>query len=234
MTGRVAVIPAPPAPHRARGTPSRTGWRGLPAAGSDRAVTVLEVLVLAGLILCGMGAIHLLSSGSGPPKGLIPTTLQETGATLRVVGNVYGLAASDTVTGGVTIRFPQENPHALGACLFTLSTLVGDMGGIDMDRAMVTWTFGNRSVALPSDPAPPLEGPAWTIVSRSHVIPYHAADGDRILEPNEQFDLLVIAPEPLLPRSAFTLVIIPREGGYPLTIPRTVPARVTPVMDLDG
>jgi hypothetical protein len=195
---------------------------------------MMEVLVLAGLVLCGMGAVYFLSGGSGPVQGFVPAALQVAGATLRVAGDVDGFAASDTSVAGIPIRFPEQNPRALGGCLFTISTLVGDMGGIDMDQAMVTWITGNRSMALPPTSARPVDGPSWTIASRSHFIPYHAADGDRILEPNERFDLLIMAPEPLPPRSAFTLVITSREGGYPLTVQQTVPARVTPVMDLDG
>ena len=232
--GNVAVVPFPPTRHRAGGPRAQDGQRGSPAPGCEQAVTVLEVLVLAGLILCGVGAAHFLSVDSGSMKGLVPATLQETGAALEVVGGVHGIAASDTSVAGIPVRFPEQNPRALGGCLFTISTLVGDRGGIDMDQAMVTWITGNRTVALPPTSARPVDGPSWTIASRSHFIPYHAADGDRILEPNERFDLLIMAPEPLPPRSAITLVITSREGGYPLTVQRTVPARITPVMDLDG
>ncbi|MDD1653926.1 MAG: hypothetical protein LUQ64_05210 [Methanomicrobiales archaeon] len=196
-------------------------------------VTIMEAMALALLILCGAGAVYILSAHGGPLAGAVPAAVQAAGTAMEVAGDVDGLAASDTTLGGIPVRFPQENPRALGACIFTVSPLAGSRG-IGMDRATVTWTAGGNTTVLPFVADGPVEGPAWTIVSRSHALPGHTADEDLVLEPGERFELLAVAPAPLEPYAVFTLVIHPAEDAVPLTIRRTVPARVTPVMDLDG
>jgi hypothetical protein len=200
----------------------------------EQGISMGEVLLLAALILGVLVVVHLLTGGSGPTEGVVPAALEMSGATMRVVGDVNGLAASDTALEGIPVRFPREDPRSLGACVVTVSTLMGDMGGIDMDQAAVTWTTGMSTVALPPLLAGPVEGPSWIIVSRDDVIPFQSDDGDRILEPGEQFTILFVAPSPLGPGARFTVEIFPGGGGIPLTISGTVPPRVTPVMDLDG
>ena len=209
----------------------RTGLHG---QGREQGIAMGEVLLLAALLLGVLVVVHLLTGGIGPEEGLVPAALEMTGATLRVVGDVNGLAASDSTLEGMPVRFPRVDPRSLGACVVTVSPLVGDMGGIDMDRAAVTWTTGTSTMILPALTAGPVEGPGWIIVSRSQFNPFQPEDGDRILEPGEQFTLLLVAPEPLGPDARFAVEISPSGGGIPLTISRTVPPRVTPVMDLDG
>jgi hypothetical protein len=192
------------------------------------------VLLLAGLILGVLVVAHSLTGGNRAPQGVVPAALRMSGETLRVVGDANGLAASDTTVAGIPVRFPRKDPRSLGACVVTISPLVGDMGGIDMDLVTVTWTTGATTIVLPSLAEGPVNGAAWIIVDRSEFNPFQPEDGDRILEPGEQFTLLLVAPEPLGPGGRFTLEISPGQGGMPLSISRTVPPRVTPVMDLDG
>jgi hypothetical protein len=192
------------------------------------------VLLIVALLISALVVVYLLVGGNGAMAGAIPGALKMSGAALRVVGDVNGLSASDTTLEGIPVRFPREDPHSLGACVVTLSTLVGDMGGIDMDRVVMTWTTGSSTVVLPPLTEGPVEGPAWIIVSRSEFNPFQPEDGDRILEPGEQFTILIVAPEPVAPGHPFTVEIAPGGGGIPLTLERTVPPRVTPVMDLDG
>jgi hypothetical protein len=233
-----AEHPDPGYVRRKRRFPARSGSRGRtagrPGVTGEHGITVLEVLVLAGLILCGAGAVCFLSAGSGQQEGVVPAALLMEGTAMQVVGDVDGLAASDTTVEGIPVRFPEQNPRALGACLLTVSPVVGAWEGIDMDRVRISLSSQGRTRPLTFLPAGPMDGSSWTIASRSHFLPFHAADEDRILEPNEQFGLLIVAPSPLEPREQFTLTIAPLEGGVPLTVTRIVPARVTPVMDLDG
>lgn len=192
-----------------------------------------ELLLLIALLVGVVGAVHLLSGGSGGPSGVVPAALEVTGTALRLVGDVKGLAASDTTVAGIPVRFPREDPRSLGACVVTLSPLAGDMGGIDMDRVAIAWSTGSSSVILPPLTAGPVEGPAWIIVSRSEFNPFQPEDGDRILEPGEQFTLLLVGPDPVGPHRRFTVGISPGGVGVPLSISHTVPPRVTPVMDLE-
>lgn len=65
---------------------------------------------------------------------------------------------------------------------------------------------------------PPLGPGRWIIAKRSGSPPFWSADADNILEPGEQFDLLLSLPAPMKPDEEVTVRLLP---------PGAVPYRVT-------
>ncbi len=100
-----------------------------------------------------------------------------------------------------------------------------------MSRATVEIATSDGTERLGRTVETPVHPGTWTIVRTGHTVPFRQADDDTLLEPGEQFDLLVYPSRPLSPGEPFGISITP-PGGVPLTVERTVPPRITPVMDL--
>ena len=198
----------------------------------ERAVTPLECIVIVALfaVTC-LAMIHFLPAPAALPGGMIPAALKESGDSLMLVGSVVGYAATDGTVGSVRVRYGREDASRMGAVSFVVSLFIGDMGGIDMDRATVA--FANRSgsgVLKRADGNLTGQG-EWTISGKYNMIPFREADEDNILEPGEQFELLLCPAVSLSPYEVFIISVAP-QGGMPLSVIRTVPPRFTRVMDL--
>ncbi|MDV2481474.1 hypothetical protein F8E02_05535 [Methanoculleus sp. Wushi-C6] len=199
---------------------------------TDGGLTVLEAVILGVVaLLLAAVAIHAAAGPAAAPGGLIPLVLGETGDCLVLDGNVYGYALADGSIGGADLRCDRPDPSAMGSLACSVRLFIGDMGSIDMGRATVEVATRERVERLGMTTEMPVLPGNWTIVRKGHTVPFQEADDDLLLEPGERFDLLVYPSRPLARGEAFRLCITP-PGSVPLVVERTVPPRITPVVDL--
>jgi len=71
--------------------------------------------------------------------------------------------------------------------------------------------------------------PGWSIAGK-FMLPGHSADSDSILEPNEQFELLICPSDTTVPYQESTVIIDPARGALPLPVSRSASPLVLPVM----
>lgn len=119
----------------------------------------------------------------------------------------------------------------MGSVACSVRLFIGDMGCVDMSRATVEVATRGRVERLGMTADVPTLPGNWTVLRKGHTVPFRQADGDLLLEPGERFDLLVYPSRPLEAREAFRICITP-PGSVPLAVERTVPPRITPLMDL--
>ncbi len=199
---------------------------------ADGGLTVLEGAILGVVtVLLAVLAVHALAAPAGPPAGLVYSALDETGGCLVVSGDVYGYALASGSIGGADLWCDRPDPSRMGSVSCSVRLFVGDMGSVDMSRAVVAVTTRDGTERLGRTAEAPVRPGNWTIVRMAHTVPFGQADDDTLLEPGEQFDLLVYPSRPFAPGETFRLGITP-PGGVPLTVERIVPPRITPVMDL--
>lgn len=195
-------------------------------------LTVLEWAIFGVVtVLLAVLAVHALAVPPGPPAGLVYSALQETGDCLAVSGGVYGYALASGSVDGVDLWCDRPDPSRMGSISCSVRLFVGDMGSVDMGRATVEIAARDGTERLARTAEAPVRPGNWTIVRTGHTIPFLQADDDILLEPGEQFDLLLYPSRPFAPGETFRVCITP-PGGVPLTVERTVPPRITPVMDL--
>ncbi|WP_048179980.1 hypothetical protein [Methanoculleus sediminis] len=199
---------------------------------ADGGLTVLEGIILCIVaILLAVLAVHALNAPPGPPGGLVYTALEETGECLMVSGEVYGYALGERSVDGVALVCDRPDPSRMGSVSCSIRLFVGDMGSVDIGRAVVEVSTPEGTERLDRTAGAPVSPGNWTIVRMGHTIPFLQADDDTLLEPGEQFDLVIYPSRPFAPGERFLIRIAP-PGGVPLTMERTVPPRITPVMDL--
>ncbi|MCK9307127.1 MAG: flagellin [Methanoculleus sp.] len=195
-------------------------------------LTALEGAILGVVtVLLAMLAVHALSVPAGPPAGIVYSALGETGGCLVVSGDVYGYALANGSVGGTDLWCARPDRSRMGSVACSVRLFIGNMGSVDMSRTTVAVTTPDETEHLGRTAEAPIQPGNWTIVRMVHTIPLQQADDDFLLEPGEQFDLLVYPARSLAPGESFRISIIP-PGGVPLTVERTVPPRITPVMDL--
>jgi len=199
---------------------------------ADGGLTVLEGAIL-GVVTVLLAALlfHALAPPAGPPAGLVYSALEETGGCLMVSGDVYGYALASGSVDGADLWCDHPDQSRMGSISCTVSLFIGDMGSVDMSRTAVEIATRDWTERLARTAEAPVRPGNWTIVRTGHIVPFRQADDDILLEPGEQFDLLVYPSRPLVPGEWFRISITP-PGGVPLTVERTVPPRTTPVMDL--
>ncbi|WP_292520905.1 hypothetical protein [Methanoculleus sp.] len=199
---------------------------------TDGGLTVLEAAILGVVVLLFAAfALHAATGPAGQPAGLVLLALDETGRCLVLDGDVHGYALTNGSIGGADLACDQPDPSRMGAVTCSVRLFIGDMGSVDMARATVEVAAPGRIERLGWTRETPTRPGNWTIVRTGHTIPFRQADDDLLLEPGERFDLLLYPSWPLEPREAFRISITP-PGGVPLIFERTVPPRITPVMDL--
>lgn len=199
---------------------------------ADGGLTVIEWAILGVVtVLLAVLAVHAPAVPPGPPAGLVYSALEETGGCLTVFGDVYGYALASGSVDGVDLWCDRPDPSRMGSVSCSVRLFVGDMGSVDMSRATVEIATRDRTERLARTVEVPVQPGNWTIVRTGHTIPFLQADDDTLLEPGEQFDLLVYPSRAQAAGEAFHICITP-PGGVLLTVERTVPPRITPVMDL--
>lgn len=154
------------------------------------------------------------------------------GDNIQPVGTVFGFPAVSGTLGNADVRFAQPDPGKLGAVRVTISLFIGDTGAIDMDRVNMSWAVSSSSEQIQKTDTLLLVCPGWTITGKNNLLPGRSADSDNWLEPGEQFDILACPSNGVKPYGAFTLTIRPDGSAMPLTVTRTVPPIINPVMNL--
>lgn len=154
------------------------------------------------------------------------------GGNLQPVGSVVGFAAVNRISGDNPVVFTDPDPGKLGAVHVMISLFIGHTGAIDMDRANVSWSGPGSYELLPHSGTLPLVCPNWTISGKYNLLPGHIADADNWLEPEEEFAILACPSSGVRPYETFSLTIRPEGTAMPLTISRTAPKRIMPVMNL--
>jgi hypothetical protein len=153
-----------------------------------------------------------------------------------IASNITGYADISGTLGRVQVTNPAPNPDKLGAVLMkvqldSLRYVWKPGAGVDLDRSTVVFVSPSGREVIPRNNMLPMRKPGWVIVRKGSTIPYQGADQDNILEPNEAFVLFVYPSTPLPPSTPFTVTInLPEETA--LTVNRTVPMKIKPVMDL--
>lgn len=200
------------------------------------AVTILDIIIAVLIIFVFSVFFFHLTAGSGSsaenrPGGILYSSVQDTGHMLALSGPVTGYQDLCEDFGDFSLYRPEPNPSNLGAVRFTVQLMIGDMGGVDMDRAVVVFDVKDNTERLGLQLPVRIVNPGWSIVKKLHMVPYHQADSDNILEPGEQFDIVVYPSARLSPYTDFK-VSIEDDGGLPLIFKRTVPVKITRVMEL--
>jgi hypothetical protein len=168
---------------------------------------------------------------------------QDAGAGMKRVADnlvvndaIAGYADQSGMLGQVQVDNPRPTPSSLGAILLKIQLksvrLIWQTGtGVDLSRAVVTFTGPAGTETLPGTTRAVLVKPCWKIAEKGSILPGQDDNGNDLLEPNEVFVLFIYPSVPLPPGTPFTLVVdVPEET--PLVVSRVVPDPVTPVMDL--
>jgi hypothetical protein len=154
------------------------------------------------------------------------------GDNIQPVGSVFGFPAVSGTHGNAEVWFAHPDPGKLGAVRITISLFIGDTGAIDMDRVNMSWAAGSSSEQIQKTGTLLLVCPDWTITGKNNLLPGRSADSDNWLEPGEQFEILACPSTGVQPYRTFTLTLSPDGSAMPHTVTRTVPPRMSPVMNL--
>jgi hypothetical protein len=106
------------------------------------------------------------------------------------------------------------------------------MGGVDFDKVRVVWESGGIAETIPRKDSRPLVCPGWTIAGKFNMLPLKSANGDNILDPNEQFEIFACPTNTTVPYQQFSLTILPSGNMAPPIVSATVPPLVQPITSL--
>jgi hypothetical protein len=154
------------------------------------------------------------------------------GDNLQPAGNMYGFPSVSRTSGTIPVIILHQNPGKLGVVQQVVSLFMGDTGAIDMDRVQVQWKSEAGSEIISRITSATLVCPNWTISNKFNLLPGRTADSDDWLEPGEQFEIILCPQEGVSPYGTFTLVFSPDGVAMPLSITRSVPFNIQPVMNL--
>ena len=155
---------------------------------------------------------------------------------LVLADDITGYADISGTLGFLPVVSPHPDPTRLGSvqmeiqlASFRLNWEPGT--GEDLTKATVTMTSNYGSETLGRKTTVPMIRPGWEIVEKGGMLPGLQANENDILEPNEVFTVFVYPSRPLPPGTSFSVVLsMPDQRS--LTVSRTVPVPVTPVMNL--
>jgi len=206
---------------------------------TDDGFTGLELVIITGVIL-GVAAILLVHfSGSGMPAwnrllpgGLVAESTYISGDNLQPAGNVYGFPSVNHQLGTTPVIVVRQDPASLGVVRLVVSLFMGDTGAIDMDKVRIRWNTGSGPEYIQRIPSGTLVCPNWTISNKFNMLPGRTADADDLLEPDEQFELTLCPTAGIPPYGSVSFTISPEGVAMPLTITRSAPSRIQPVMNL--
>jgi hypothetical protein len=202
-------------------------------------LTGLEMVILL-TVFISVSAVLLVyqAGGSVPggvrtfPGGFVAESIYVSGNNLHVVGNVYGFPSLSRTSGTTSIVIRHEDPGRLGVVRLVVSLFIGDSGAIDMNRIAVQWNRDPGQEILSRTTSATLVCPNWTISNKYTMLPGSSVDSDNLLEPGEQFEITLCPSDGVPPYQTLTIVFSPDGVVMPLTIARTVPFSIQPVMNL--
>lgn len=205
----------------------------------EHAFTGLELVILLTVIIGILIILVLFMSGGEVPAGvrtfpggLVAESMYISGDHLQPVGSVFGFPALSGTRDNENVVFLHPDPGKLGVVRMMVSLFIGDTGAIDMDRTNVRWTSQKPNELIHKTDLSFLVCPNWTISGKYNMLPGHIADADNLLEPNEAFEILLCPSTGVQPYGSLSFTISPEGTAMPLTITRTVPPGILPVMNL--
>lgn len=208
-------------------------------ASPDTALTGLELVILAAILICFVLVAVFLQYGGGGlpwnrvfPGGVVAESMYISGDGIQPVGSAIGFSSVSRGQTPLPVIYPRPDASRLGAVQLTVSLFIGDTGAIDTDRLNVTWTTRQVSEQIQKTNLTPLVCPNWSITGKYNMLPGRTADADEWLEPGEQFQILVCPSEGIPRYQSFTLGMYPDGVAVPLRLTRSAPARIQPVMNL--
>jgi hypothetical protein len=207
--------------------------RGNPEDGYmyGSAITLIAVAVLISLALFTLFILPSYQTGETAYSSLGVLTDD-----LALSGHVTGYGGLPvTRPNGTVLQIP-NHPAGLasiqmGVRLATLRTSWEPGTGDDLSKATVVITTPGKTETLPLQAAGPGNPPGWIIYKKTGFLPGSAANDNTILEPNEVFTIIASPSNPLPPGTPF-FVTVTVPDARPLTVSRTVPRTLAPVMDL--
>jgi hypothetical protein len=201
----------------------------------EDALTGLGIIVLIlVLILLVYGVVTVFLPWQGNPHngGMVHTFASNSGDLMRHVGPVHVFTAEDGTPSDVAVRYPHPDPGRMGAAEMTVALFIGNMGGVDFDKVRVVWESGGIAETIPRKDSRPLVCPGWTIAGKFNMLPLKSANGDNILDPNEQFEIFACPTNTTVPYQQFSLTILPSGNMAPPIVSATVPPLVQPITSL--
>lgn len=194
------------------------------------------IALIAAVILISLAMFTLLIHPSYYTGETAYSSMRVLTDDLALAGHVMGYAdIQGPAVKAHVLQSPQTRPGLTMARLnLRLATLRMNWEpgtGDDLSRATVLLITPEESEYLPRRTSSPFARPGWTISRKGGRLPGTTADADEILEPNEEFSIVVSPSVNLQPGTPFS-VIISIPDVRPFTLNRTVPLALGPVMDL--
>ena len=187
---------------------------------NENAFTGLEaaIVLIAFVVVAAVFSYVVLGAGfftTQKSQQVVQTSMQQASSSMEVVGNVYGMA--------------NETSGALGYIKFTVTNTAGG-SAIDISKMVVSYQDPNTRWAnlsyegtdVPGDDVSNAQ--KWGINQTIN----NVGTPNALLEPGEQFILVVGVENTATPNTEFTVNLQPAIGAV-FQIKRTVPAAINPI-----
>jgi len=199
----------------------------------EEALTGFGIIILIlGIILIFYIVLVVRNPVMESGGGLLHAFMGDTGNMLRTVGPATAFSAVNGLPQDVDARYPKPDPGRMGSVEVNVALFLGNMGGVDFDKVRVVWVSNGVVEAIPRFDARPLLCPGWTIVAKYNVIPLKKANGDNILDPNEQFEIFACPRNTTAAYQPFSFAIYPQGNIVPPLVSTSAPPMVQPVIRL--
>jgi hypothetical protein len=202
----------------------------------DDAISRLEMIIVILVILAIVyGGITFLTPGAetgSRHQGILQNYVSESGNAMRRVGSVNVFSAVNGSSSGINVEYPHPDPARLGAAEMTVALFIGNTGGIDFNNVKVIWETKGVVEKIPRKDIRPLVCPGWTIAKKFNMLPMETANGDNILDPNEQFEIFLCPTNTTAPYQQFTVTINPPGSVLPPVAIVTTPPMVRPIITI--
>ncbi len=189
-----------------------------------RVYGILILMILAtGMFLWWIGQPGQTASHESTLEGVIAGSVGISAYAIMADGSVELFPAGIERIENIPVQYENAgNPPAGDRRILLLvhgvRLIVGEMGALDMRNLRVEMVSPSRIEQLQPITDPPLTSGHWIISGKSGTIPFSSADNDLLLEPGEQFDLLLFPESPVSPGDRITLRLVPPGSvPYPLT-----------------
>lgn len=183
--------------------------------GRDEGLTVLELIIIIAVVLI---VTHVMlgafspntpsDSGNNEAAGGIIGDFESSMENVLVRnGPSYGMQDIPGTLYDVDIYSYGVHPDELGSAAVSIKLVAMSGKSIDFNGADLVFKYNNNTERLAYSSEQPLTPGHWVIVERGSVIPFQKADGDDILENNEEFTIV-----------ANPAVTVPARGVFELTL----------------
>jgi len=188
---------------------------------NDNAFTGLEaaIVLIAFVVVAAVFSYVVLGAGfftTQKSQEVVQSSIQQASSSLEVIGNVYGMQNGTS--------------NNLGYVKFTVGNTAGGTA-LDVSKMVVSYNDGTTRWANLSYTTGFNVQPSLIVNNRTWAINQTINDvgtQNALLEPGEQFILLIGVPTTTTPNTQFTLNLQPAMGSV-FQISRTVPAALNTV-----